>query len=471
MAEHSRPDFDAVVIGGGFAGVRCATLLGEAGISVCLLEENDHMGGQLLRRLPESLSVGKGHASDAVRRMGMRFLEQLNRRKIHLKTSTAVIGIYPGIRISLLLNEKKVEEIQGKYLVLATGARERFFPFPGWTLPGVISAGMVQVMIKNSGILPDKRMLIAGSGLFLLSAAHEFMRAGGKVISVLEDSGMLSKIRMLPAVLPFPVKMTEGARFVSSLILHGVPWKFRRRIVAAEGSESLRSVVVARTDGSGRIRRGTEKRIAVNTLATGYGFVPNTGLAALAGCRLEYRPLLGGWTVGVNELMETSVPGILAAGEPTGIAGALKSIDEGEMAAVRILQLMEKIPHREARKRLHRGTRRRRAHERFGEYFNGLFRVPPEAMEDVPDETPICRCEDVKMGDIRAAAAAGYQTLPGIKTATRATMGRCQGNTCLPMINDIMTMLSPEGKQYEPEQASHRPPARPARLEAFSPKK
>jgi len=467
MDRTTRVSVDVVVVGGGFAGVRCATLLAESGVSVCLLEENTHLGGQLLRRLPEGLTNNRRQTKDAVRRMGLRFLNQLRMQNITLMTGTAVIGIYPDIRLSVLVGERDVVEVRGKYLVLSMGARERFFPFPGWTLPGVISTGMVQVSIKNSGILPAPRMLIGGSGLFLLSAAYEFMHAGGRVISVLEDSGMISKMRMLPAVMPFPVKVIEGARFVSALVRHGVPWRFRRRIVAAEGKEALKSVVVARTDRRGRIRQGTEKRIVTDTLAVGYGFVPNTGLAAMAGCAMEYRSMLGGWTVKVNDWMETSVTRVFAAGEPTGIAGALKSIDEGEIAAIRILQLMEKIPDALALRHFSRGKRRRRAHERFGAHFNGLFRVPLAALEDIPDETVVCRCEDVKMGDIRRAIMAGYRTLPGIKTATRSTMGSCQGSTCIPILNDIISLLAPPESTKDPDPTSFRPPARPVRMGAF----
>ena len=466
MSESSIRETDVVVVGGGFAGVRCATILAEAGVRVCILEENVHMGGQLLRSIPENLGRNRNADRDSVKRLGKDFLNQLRGLRVRMETDTAVFGIYPEREIAVEVGGDRIERIRYKYLVLATGARERFMPFPGWTLPGVMSAGMVQVMLKSSGIRPSERILMGGSGLFLLSAAYEFIRSGGKVVSVLEDTGMLEKIRMIPNVVRLPVKLVEGARYASSLLIHGVPYRFRTRIVAAEGSDFLKSVVTARTDQEGRVRAGTEKRRSVDTLAVGYGFIPNVELFQLAGCGLEYRREMGGWVARVDENMETDIPGVFAAGEPTGVAGALKSIVDGEIVAWRLLQIMERKPAATADRKLSRLRKRRAVHMRFGAAFNGLFSIPAEAYRDIPDETVICRCEDVRLGDIRGAIAEGYSTLADLKTAFRVTMGGCQGRTCGAMIEDILgAMTGNTPDKMGP--ISQRPPARPIRFSSF----
>ena len=152
----------------------------------------------------------------------------------------------------------------------------------------------------------------------------------------------------LAAQLPFQLpKLTEGARFLSRMLFSGVPLRFRSRVLEARGKGALEQVVTARVDGSGRIIPGREKICKIPLLAISHGFAANVELAQMAGCDIEYLDERGGWVAATNEHLETSVPGIYAAGEITGIAGALKSINEGEISALAILNKMGKTgrPH------------------------------------------------------------------------------------------------------------------------------
>jgi NAD(P)H-nitrite reductase large subunit len=219
------------------------------------------------------------------------------------------------------------------------------------------------------------------------------------------------------------------------------------RIVEARGKSDLTAVVAARTDPRRHILPGTERIYHTDTLAVGYGFSPNIELPQQAGCAVSYAADKGGWIVDVDPAMATSVPGIYAAGETTGIAGAGKSFIEGQIAAWDILFKTGRVDRRFHDRHVRPLARRRQHQVRYGRFLNRLCRPAPACYADIPDETIICRCEEITMGEIRRQLTQGFSTLNGIKRATRCTMGNCQGRTCGPILADIigaLTHLPPE---------------------------
>ncbi|HSQ36143.1 MAG TPA: FAD/NAD(P)-binding oxidoreductase [Candidatus Binatia bacterium] len=433
---------EVLVIGNGFAGIVAANRLAAAGAQVVLLDENLHIGGQLLRRIPEQLGHPTVYHPDYVKRIGAQFIAGLKSERITLLNRTRVLGIYPGYDVLIEENEKKVRTLNAKQIILATGAREKFLPFRGWTMPGVLSSGAVQVLIKSSAVLPARDLLIGGSGVFLYSVAYECLKAGARVQAVLEQSPMLDKIPLAWQLLHQLPKLSEAARFLSKLVFSRVPLCFHTRIVEARGSGALAEVVSAPVDGSGRVVSGKEKIYRTPLLAAGYGFAANIELAQMAGCQSEYAGERGGWVVSTDDSLETSLPGIFAAGEITGIAGALKSICEGEIAALSVLDRLGRRDGPRHDQKLAKLLRERRHHLQFGKYFNLLYAVPRAAYLEIPDDTLVCRCEDVTMGDIKRAVASGYDTPATLKIAVRSAMGDCQGRICGPMLYDILAALT-----------------------------
>ncbi|MBE0664470.1 MAG: FAD-dependent oxidoreductase [Candidatus Aminicenantes bacterium] len=462
----NRRQADVLIIGNGFAGIVAANRLAAAGVDVVLVDENIHIGGQLLRRLPERLGSAANHA-DYVKKAGQRFIAGVKSKKITVMNRTRVLGIYPGSEVLIEENEKKVRTLKAKRIILATGAREKFLPFPGWTLPGVISGGAVQVLIKSSGVLPARELLIGGSGLFLFSVAYECLKAGAGVRAVLERTGVADKLPLaaqLPLQLP---KLSEGVRFLSKIMFSGVALRFRQRLLEARGSGRLEQVVAAKVDASGKIIPGREKTYAIPLLAVSNGFAANVELAQMAGCDIEFLDERGGWVTTTSDDLETSVPEIYAAGEITGIAGALKSINEGEIAALAILNKMGKVGEADFHSRLKKLLSARRRHLRFGKYFNLLYRVPAEDYLAIPDETLICRCEDVTMGELRKAVANGYDTPATLKIALRTAMGDCQGRTCGPIVYDILAALTGRS-QAAMTPLVVRPPVKPVTIDSLA---
>lgn len=459
----SQPRVEVLVIGNGLAGIVAADRLAAAGSEVVLLDENLHIGGQLLRRLPEQLGTPRVYHPDHVKKIGFNLIAALKAKKITLLNRSRVLGIYPGHDVLIEENEKKVRTLKAERIVLATGAREKFLPFRGWTKPGVLSCGAVQVMIKSSGVLPARELLIGGSGVFLYSVAYECVKAGARVHAVLEQTPMLDKLPLAWQLLHQLPKLSEGARFISRLALARVPLRFRTRIVEARGSGSLAEVVSAKVDASGRTVSGREKILRTPLLAAGYGFAANIELAQMAGCQSEYKAERGGWVVRTDGGLETSLPGIFAAGEVTGIAGSLKSICEGGIVALSILRQQGRISEARYEQEMARLQRQRYHHLQFGKYFNLLFAIPQAAYMEIPDDTLICRCEDVTMGAIRRAVASGYDTPATLKIALRSAMGDCQGRVCGPILYDILAALTGRD-QGELTPLVIRPPVKPVSI-------
>ena len=255
----------------------------------------------------------------------------------------------------------------------------------------------------------------------------------------------------------------HGARLVRA----GVPVRQGVGIVEARGASGLESVVAAKIDGEGRPVAGTERVYRIDCLAVGNGFAPNTELAGAAGCAMARSGVGGGWVVQVDDSMETTLDGIFAAGEITGIAGGKKSFLDGRMAGWSILRRRGEITERDYESRMAPLRRERARQIGWGRFLQDLCRVPDGAWRSVPDETIICRCEDVTAGDLRRKMAGGFDTFGALKKATRCGMGMCQGRTCGPI---LMGMPRASGGRVLPPDGPVpvRAPVKPVRLSALA---
>jgi NAD(P)H-nitrite reductase large subunit len=256
-------------------------------------------------------------------------------------------------------------------------------------------------------------------------------------------------------------KVAEGILYMSKIVTSGVSIKYNTRVLEARGSNVLEEVVIAKTDRDGNIKSGSEKIIKTDSLAIGFGFSPNVELPSLAGCKLEFNRSLGGWIVKVDDEMKTSVENIFSAGEITGVGGALKSINEGRIAAISILKGMEKIKEKDFKKQHMKLLKERKNNLIFSKYFNTLYGIRAKDIDIISDDTVICRCEDVSMGEIRSAVKEGFVTPGALKLSVRAGMGNCQGRTCGPLIYDLLDLSS---QDHPKEPFSTRPPVKPVRV-------
>lgn len=440
-----KTDVQVVVVGTGFAGMAAADTLVRHGVSVLMIDENRHWGGQIMGS-PGVKSQARFEA-DPMKRLGKTLAAQLERNQVGIMRQSQVLGIFNGHRLMVLDSSGKAVEIRADMMLIAAGAREAFLPFRGWTLPGVISTGGAQILMKRSGILPARKTLVGGTGPLQLVLAAELVRNTGQVFAVLDRKPFRDGLKLLSHWRFQWPRLLEGALYLARLAREGVPVRYGMGIVEARGTDRLREVVAARLGRDGQVVPGTETIYQTGCLAVGYGFVPNSELPLQAGCDVVFDRDRGGWVVSVNSRMETSVPGIFAAGEVTGIAGAKKSFIEGRIASLGILEALGKLHGTETGPVLRRLGRHRQIQLDYGVFLNGLSHVPAAAFAAIPDDVIICRCEEVTMGEIRGAVARGFVTAGGVKKATRGTMGRCQGRICGPVIRDIitgLTMTSPD---------------------------
>jgi NADPH-dependent 2,4-dienoyl-CoA reductase/sulfur reductase-like enzyme len=319
-----------------------------------------------------------------------------------------------------------VVELGFNNLILATGARERFLPFPGWTLPNVMGAGGLQALVKTGLKISGKKIAIAGSGPLLLAVAAYLRDHGANVLLIAEQASTLRLARFGTSL--FASRKATQARELQKR-LKGVKYLTGCWPIAAHGDQKLTSVT---------FQRGSKRwRVECDYLACGFHLVPNLELAELLGCKIE------NGAVSVDELQQTSVPHVYAAGEATGIGGLELSLVEGEIAGLAVAN-----KHDEARQ-LFSGRNKQR---RFARILNETFAVRDELKDLVTSDTIVCRCEDVTFARLQQ-----HDEWRAAKLQTRCGMGPCQGRVCGPAVEFLF------GWQVE----STRPPIFPVRVESM----
>lgn len=443
-----------IIIGAGLAGLSAGWRLARLGAGVLILDENPRPGGQYLKHPDPGLGVGTGFKGDKLRLQGLDLISLVQGAGVEVLTGTRVLGIEPEGSVWFEGPRPRVREERAELIILATGARERFIPFPGWTLPGVIATGAAQIMLKAQGILPAPEVVVAGSGPLPLTLAAEIVSCGGNVAAFIDQTGPGGAMKQVSNLRYHPGKLLSGFLDSARLVLGGTKIVPSGRVIEARGDGGLEEVVVA--DRSGRTRT-----IGTGCLAVGHGFTPNLELAGQAGCELEYRPGRSGWAVRTDDQLRTTVSGILAAGEPTGIGGAAKALIEGELAGLTGGLDLGLIDRSRIEPALVDLGKRRERELVLGRAVAGLTRPKPGWSRDLDDSIIICRCEDITLGRVRAAIRTGSATLDGLKKATRTGMGICQGRTCGPILQAVIEDLV---GLVEPEPFSSRMPVKPVRM-------
>ncbi|MFN7937193.1 MAG: FAD/NAD(P)-binding oxidoreductase [Bryobacteraceae bacterium] len=363
---------DVVVVGAGPAGIAAANAVRECGKTVAVLDDNPAAGGQIWR-------------GDRIE------LEEL-------RASTRVLGPW---------------QLGCEKVILATGARELFLPFPGWTLPNVMGAGGLQALAKGGLPLKNKRVIVAGSGPLLLVVAAYLKEHGAQVLFVAEQASA----RQMVVLGKHPSKLRQGLRLRSQLA--GIPYRTECWPVSAEGTTQLLSVTMQHADET-----WTER---CDYLACSFGLVPNLELPALFGCEIREG------VVTVDEQQRTSVPNVFAAGEITGVGGVEKASEEGRVAGL-----------------VAAGRIARCSRSSFPATLRRAFALRAELRQLAERDTILCRCEDVPVGVVRS-----FDSWRAAKLQTRCGMGPCQGRICGPAVEFLC------GWNAE----SVRPPLYPASLE------
>ncbi|MBN3762596.1 FAD-dependent oxidoreductase [Burkholderia sp. Ac-20365] len=387
--------FDIVIVGAGPAGLAAAREAAAAGARIAVLDDNPRAGGQVWRNGPAHPTPGALaallHGIDAS-------------GNVTLATGTRIIAPLDGKRLLLESAEQGGARIGYDRLILVTGARERLLPFAGWTLPGVTGAGGLQALIKGGVPVRGERIVIAGSGPLLLASLATARAAGARVVAVVEQTSFALVARFGVSLAATPAKLVQAAQLTRGFA--GLRYLTSSVVRAAQGSGHVERALVEHADGR-------TQTFDCDRIACGYGLVPNSTLARAMGCATRADD-----AIVVDDAQRTSVDNIFAAGECAGVGGMELARVEGRIAGLAAVGI-------ERGETIERLTRERARWQRFAARVDSAFALSDRARQLPADDTLLCRCEDVSVGEVRAHAS-----WRDAKLHTRCGMGACQGRVC-----------------------------------------
>jgi D-hydroxyproline dehydrogenase subunit alpha len=485
MSTPSRSESDIAVVGAGPAGLAAALAAAGFGCEVTLIDSGPAIGGQIYRQ--SLLGRGRGAVAPSSGPLPPRLHRAARHPRIRHLAATSVWHAEPEpdgwLRLRLAGPDRPGAAPSGKAgreaggavpvpdgtatgtgsapdgtagragpapdgtagaagptalraraVVLATGAAELVLPFPGWDLPGVTTAGAAQALLKSQGVTVGRRVLVSGSGPLLLPVAAGLAEAGVRVVAVLEATAAGVGARHAVRFAAYPGKLREAAGYAATLARHRVPVRAGHAVVACHGAGRVERATIARLDRDWRPVPGSQRDEAVDAVHVGFGFSPALDLARLLGCAGTQHPARPTAAVRCDADLATSVAGVFAAGEVTGIGGAQAAELEGYLAgasAARYLGRLHPVAYT-ARTRTLRA--RLRPARRFAALLDEAYPLRPGWLDWPEPDTIACRCEETRWEEIGRAVAAGAADVRSVKGLTRCGMGYCQGRICGPIV-------------------------------------
>jgi len=427
------------VIGGGPAGLCAAIAAARAGADVLVIEENPQIGGQIYRQVPQSFHVDNPATLGTDYADGQELLRHAAALsdRITVWTDALVWAIFEDKQLAVA-HEHDLTLVDADAIIVATGAYERPVPVPGWTLPGVMTAGGAQVLLKSQRVRPGQRVLMAGTGPLQLVVANQMLDAGIEVVAIAESASVQGAWKVLPDLMRQPGLIKQGIQYMYRLKRAGVQVLRSHMLQSIQGDQQVERVVLRKVDSMCRPIVGETKSFDVDTVCIGYGLIPLVRLTSMLGCRHLYNPLVGGWVPCFDENMQTSRSGILVAGDGAGIAGVLSARMEGTLAGLYGSACAGIISKDKADQEAHPVRRQLASMGKFRRAMDRIYRICPDLYAHISDDTIVCRCEGVTAGEIRKAITEGTMNLNDIKKRTRSGMGYCQGTHCMPVIAAIL---------------------------------
>ncbi|NIA71411.1 FAD-dependent oxidoreductase [Pelagibius litoralis] len=418
------PGPDVIILGAGPAGMAAATRLRDCGVAVTLIDEQPALGGQIWRGIETSHNGPLENALGKDYRAGAGPAAVLRASGAELRLAAQVWQIEEGWRVFVKTGDA-VGMVTAPILLLASGAQERPNPFPGWTLPGVVSVGGAQIMLKTSGQVPENPVWVAGSGPLPLLYMTQLLALGGRLAGYLDTAPRENFSKALPH---FPAALTgwrdlyKGARWLWQLRRTGIPVISDVAEIEAKGNDRLETIAYRR-------RGGEWISMPAEVLLAHEGVVPGVHFTLALGCEHDWRDDQLCFAPRLDDWGETSREGLFVAGDGAGIGGAEAARLRGEITAIGIARRLGKSSESEAA-RLAKSPRRELARALATRPFlDALYRPRPEIFVPAA-ETVVCRCEEVTAKQILDAARLGGSGPNQVKAFTRAGMGPCQGRQC-----------------------------------------
>jgi NADPH-dependent 2,4-dienoyl-CoA reductase/sulfur reductase-like enzyme len=451
---------EVLVIGAGAAGLAAAFAAGEMGARVLLADERPAAGGQYYKQ-PVANAGFERELDDAQFAGGRRLLERVDAVSVErgggvrTLSGTTVMGAF-GPRDVVLSTPAGPLHVTPARIVVATGAYERARPAPGWTLPGVMTTGAAQTLLRSYRVLPGRRVLIAGNGPLNWQVALELKRAGAEVVALAEAApvpGPGAAGALLDMALGARELLRQGIRYRAELRLLGIPLLQPRLLLeVTEADQGLRA---------GLAKDGEPAEVfEVDAVLMGYGFEPQNEILRALGCRHAFDAQHGHLRTATLADCRTSIEAVYAAGDCTGLGGAPAAEAEGLIAGHAAAASLGKNASPRLEREVAQARRSLRGHRRFQRGLWRLFACDLSLTAGARADTIVCRCESVTLAGLEAAARTGDSAIGSVKRATRAGMGRCQGRCCGPVIRELLA----RGSGRVPDELASwapRPPAKP----------
>jgi hydrogen cyanide synthase HcnB len=426
-----REEHPVVIIGAGPAGISAAVQLAKAGVRSVVIDENPRAGGVVYRG-PSRPGAQANHLEEKWKERVAELQSALEEHaeSIDLRLNTQVLGPMHGVaRLALLENHHTTYTVDANRMILCTGCYEWTAPFPGWTLPGVMAVGGVQLQIKNGLVKPGQRAVLVGTGPLLLVAARQMHLSGIEVLGVYEAGRRLDLVKNILALLKNNPLLIEGLDYIAYLEKARIPLRYGWGIVETRGKDRVEEVVVAPYDKEWRPNRQKELVVAADLLATEHGLIPRTQLAQLLGVEhtnchdIGLKPVTDPWG-------RTSREGIYVAGDAGGVYGAQAAVESGRLAALAYLVDAGRLSSTDAEREARPAAKRLSSYIAFRDAFDSFSKVRPGLLDLPSPDTLVCRCENVTRGQVDEVLASGVQDITTVKMTTRAGMGDCQGKIC-----------------------------------------
>ena len=440
-AELSEVDVEVLIVGAGPAGLEAALAARRAGAEVMLIDERSSLGGQYFKQLSSAYTTEDQQAPDRQMQWGRELASEVRDSGVTIRTETLVWGAFQESEADIIQigieHRNQASLLRPKALVVATGATERPYPVPGWTLPGVMTTGGLQTLLRSYRSAPPGPIVVAGHGPLNLQVAAELMSAGAAVAAVVESGRPFSLSGLVygaKAAYRGPKLIAEGVGYLWMLRRKGVPIIYGHAVAAIHGKEVVESVELAPVNNDGSLGE-SRRTITASAVGLGYGFLPQAEITRLLGVAHNWDGADSGWISAVREDDGScSIPSVFVAGEAGGFGGAHIAMAQGHLAG---LAAARYCGHEAADATEPQWRRQLDTHKCFQDNLWSAFQSPLRPLASVTPETIICRCEDVSASEIYACIDQGSD-FGAVKRRTRAGMGRCQGRYCAATVRNLL---------------------------------
>lgn len=447
---------DLLIVGAGPAGLAAAIEARSLGLSVALLDEQAAPGGQIYRGVDASSEKSRSVLGEEYA-AGAALTREFSTSGAQHIAGAAVWNVGRDLQINYLLQGAN-KSLQARHILLASGAMERPFPVPGWTLPGVMGAGAAQILYKSAGALPTEPVVLAGCGPLLYLLASQYLEAGVKLKAVVHTtttSAYLRAAHHLPGALLGWRDLRKGVRLLRHLRSHQVPVYAGAEHFAIEGAEHAEAIRFT--------HRGRTHRIESSLVLLHQGVVPNTQFSWALRAKHRWDEAQLCWVPETDAYGQIEDTGIYLAGDCRGIVGAKASASQGRLAAIAIASRLGPRAGKDLHQRESAVRAEMRGQLQIRPFLDALYR-PADSHRMPPDDSVIvCRCEEVTAGQIRKYTELGCQGPNQTKAFGRCGMGPCQGRLC----GLTVTELIAQSRGVSPAEVGYyriRPPIKPVTL-------